>query len=157
LPIGAYGGRKAIMEQVAPLGPAYQAGTMAGNPASVAAGIACLDILSEPGLYDQMDVLAALLADGLADAAADAGVPLTVNRIRGSFSSHFCAHPVTNYEQAQDTDGDAFAAFFRGMLEKGVCLAPSKYEAWFLTAAHTRADIDATLEAARSVFRAMAE
>lgn len=155
LPIGAYGGRKAVMEQVAPLGPAYQAGTMAGNPASVAAGIACLEVLSEPGLYERMDGLAALLADGLAEAAAESGVPLTVNRIRGSFSTHFCAHPVTNYDEAQHTDGDAFAAFFRGMLGRGVCLAPSKYEAWFLTAAHTRADADETLEAAKAVFRSM--
>ena len=155
LPIGAYGGRKAIMEQVAPLGPAYQAGTMAGNPASISAGIACLDVLSEPGVYERMDRLAAKLTDGLAAAAAASGIPLTINRIRGSFSTHFCGHPVTNYEEAQDTDGESFAAFFRHMLDRGVCLAPSKYEAWFLTAAHTDEDIEQTIAAAEASFKAM--
>lgn len=155
LPIGAYGGRKTIMEQVAPLGPAYQAGTMAGNPASVAAGIACLDVLAEPDVYARMDRQAAQLADGLRDGAAKHGIPLTINRIRGSLSTHFCDHPVTNYDEAQDTDGEAFAAFFRGMLDRGVCLAPSKYEAWFLTAAHTDEDIEQTIAAAHETFAAM--
>ncbi|QNK56656.1 glutamate-1-semialdehyde 2,1-aminomutase [Paenibacillus sp. PAMC21692] len=154
LPIGAYGGRREIMEQVAPLGPAYQAGTMAGNPASISAGIACLEVLQEPGIYDRMDRLAAKLADGMREAAAANGIPLTVNQIRGSFSAHFCDHPVTNYDEAQDTDGERFGAFFRAMLDQGINLAPSKYEAWFLTTAHTDADIDATIEAAR---KAMAQ
>ncbi|MCF2944958.1 glutamate-1-semialdehyde 2,1-aminomutase [Paenibacillus tarimensis] len=155
LPIGAYGGRKAIMEQVAPLGPAYQAGTMAGNPASVAAGIACLEVLEQPGVYEQMDTLAAKLTEGLEQSAGRHGIPLTVNRIRGSFSTHFCSHPVTNYDEAQDTDSEQFAAFFRYMLDQGVCLAPSKYEAWFLTVAHTEEDIAFTLEAADRAFKAM--
>ncbi len=154
LPIGAYGGRREIMEQVAPLGPAYQAGTMAGNPASISAGIACLEVLQEPGIYDRMDRLAAKLADGMREAAAANGIPLTVNQIRGSFSAHFCDHPVTNYDEAQDTDGERFGAFFRAMLDQGINLAPSKYEAWFLTTAHTDADIDATIEAAK---KAMAQ
>ncbi|MDQ6423574.1 glutamate-1-semialdehyde 2,1-aminomutase [Paenibacillus sp. LHD-117] len=149
LPIGAYGGRRELMEQVAPLGPAYQAGTMAGNPASISAGIACLEVLQEAGIYDRMDALATKLAAGLADAAKANGVPLTINRIRGSFSAHFCDHPVTNYDEAQDTDGERFGAFFRLMLDQGINLAPSKYEAWFLTTAHTEADIDETIEAAR--------
>ncbi|WP_274648951.1 glutamate-1-semialdehyde 2,1-aminomutase [Paenibacillus humicola] len=157
LPIGAYGGRNEIMEQVAPLGPAYQAGTMAGNPASISAGIACLEVLEEPGVYERMDTFAAALADALQRSASKHGVPLTVNRIRGSFSTHFCSHPVTNYDQAQDTDGERFARFFRLMLEQGVCLAPSKYEAWFLTAAHTGGDIAATAEAAEHAFRTMSE
>ncbi|MCM3750257.1 glutamate-1-semialdehyde 2,1-aminomutase [Paenibacillus pasadenensis] len=156
LPIGAYGGRKDIMEQVAPLGPAYQAGTMAGNPASIASGIACLEVLQQPGVYERMDRLAAGLADGLADLASRYGVPMTVNRIRGAFSTHFCNHPVTNYEQAQDTDGEQFARFFRLMLDRGICLAPSKYEAWFLTTAHTEEDIARTLEAAAAAFAEMA-
>ncbi|MDO3412675.1 glutamate-1-semialdehyde 2,1-aminomutase [Saccharibacillus sp. CPCC 101409] len=155
LPIGAYGGRKHVMEQVAPLGPAYQAGTMAGNPASVSAGIACLEVLQGADVYDEMNRLAIRLTDGIAEAAKRRGVPLTINRIRGSFSTHFCDHPVTNYEEAQDTDGEAFAAFFRGMLERGVCLAPSKYEAWFLTTAHTDEDIDRTLDAADGALKAM--
>jgi len=152
LPIGAYGGRKAIMEQVAPLGPAYQAGTMAGNPASISAGIACLEVLHTPGIYDRMDALAAKLAAGL-QAGADAnGIPLTVNRIRGSLSTHFCNHPVTNYDEAQNTDSELFGRFFMLMLEQGINLAPSKYEAWFLTTAHTEADIDTTIEAAHKAF-----
>ncbi|MDQ0115039.1 glutamate-1-semialdehyde 2,1-aminomutase [Paenibacillus harenae] len=149
LPIGAYGGRKEIMEQVAPLGPAYQAGTMAGNPASISAGIACLELLQEPGIYDRMDKLAARLADGLLSAAKEHSIPLTVNQIRGSFSAHFCDHKVTNYDEAQDTDGERFAKFFRLMLDQGINLAPSKYEAWFMTTAHTTDDIDATIEAVR--------
>lgn len=153
LPIGAYGGSKEVMEQVAPLGPAYQAGTMAGNPASISAGIACLEVLQDASVYEEMERLTIKLTDGLAESANRYGVPLTINRIRGSFSTHFCDHPVTNYEEAQDTDSEAFAAFFRAMLNRGVNLAPSKYEAWFLTTAHTEADIDFTLEAAEASFK----
>lgn len=156
LPIGAYGGRKHVMEQVAPLGPAYQAGTMAGNPASISAGIACLEVLSAEGVYDEMERLAVRLTEGLQAAADRHGIPLTINRIRGAFSTHFCSHPVTNYDEAQDTDGELFASFFRHMLSRGINLAPSKYEAWFLTTAHTDADIDLTLEAAEASFAAMA-
>ncbi|MBM7568010.1 glutamate-1-semialdehyde 2,1-aminomutase [Paenibacillus sacheonensis] len=155
LPIGAYGGRKAVMEQVAPLGPAYQAGTMAGNPASISAGIACLEVLMQPGVYDRMDAQAARLAEALQASADKHGIPLTINRIRGSFSAHFCSHPITNYDEAQDTDGEAFAQFFRLMLDQGICLAPSKYEAWFLTTAHTDEDIAATIAAAENAFAAM--
>ena len=156
LPIGAYGGSKHIMEQVAPLGPAYQAGTMAGNPASISAGIACLEVLQGEGVYEEMERLTIKLTEGLQASADRHGIPLTINRIRGSFSTHFCDHPVTNYEEAQDTDGEAFAAFFRHMLDQGIHLAPSKYEAWFLTTAHTEEDIDATLAAAEEAFRRMA-
>lgn len=155
LPIGAYGGRKEIMEQVAPLGPAYQAGTMAGNPASISAGIACLEVLQQPGVYETMDALAVRLAGGLKQSADSYGIPLRINRIRGSFSAHFCSHPVTNYDEAQNTDGEQFAQFFRLMLDQGICLAPSKYEAWFLTTAHTEEDIDATIQAADRAFSAM--
>lgn len=156
LPIGAYGGRKEIMEQVAPLGPAYQAGTMAGNPASISAGIACLEVLRQPGTYEKMDRLAAVLTSGLAESARRHGIPLTINRIAGAFSTHFCNHPVTNYEEAQDTDSEQFAKFFRLMLDQGINLAPSKYEAWFLTTAHTEEDISATLEAGEKAFTEMA-
>lgn len=156
LPIGAYGGTKKIMEQVAPLGPAYQAGTMAGNPASISAGIACLEVLQGEGVYEEMERLAIKLTSGLADSASRHGVPLTINRIRGAFSTHFCDHPITNYDGAQDTDSEAFASFFRHMLDRGINLAPSKYEAWFLTTAHTDEDIDATLEAADASFRLLA-
>ncbi|WP_159887607.1 glutamate-1-semialdehyde 2,1-aminomutase [Paenibacillus puerhi] len=157
LPIGAYGGKAEIMSQVAPLGPAYQAGTMAGNPASISAGIACLEALKQPGTYEQLDRLGALLADGLAEAARTHGIELTVNRICGALSTHFCSHPVTNYEEAQDTSSEQFAAFFRLMLDQGICLAPSKYEAWFLTTAHTEEDVQVTLEAAARAFERMSE
>ncbi|MFD2115388.1 glutamate-1-semialdehyde 2,1-aminomutase [Paenibacillus yanchengensis] len=152
LPIGAYGGRKEIMEQVAPLGPAYQAGTMAGNPASISAGIACLEVLQQPGLYEQMDRLTSKLAVGLRQLAKQHDIPLTVNQIVGSLSTYFCDHPVTNYDEALSSDGEQFARFFKLMLEQGINLAPSKYEAWFMTIAHTDNDIDATLEAADYAF-----
>ncbi|MBP2001721.1 glutamate-1-semialdehyde 2,1-aminomutase [Paenibacillus shirakamiensis] len=155
LPIGAYGGTREVMEQVAPLGPAYQAGTMAGNPASISSGIACLEVLQTAGVYEEMERLALRLTEGLAESAARHQVPLTINRIRGSFSTHFCDHPVTNYEEAQDTDGEKFAAFFRSMLDQGINLAPSKYEAWFLTTAHTDEDVDLTLEAADRAFKSL--
>lgn len=155
LPIGAYGGRRDIMERVAPLGPAYQAGTMAGNPASIRAGIACLQTLREPGVYDKLDGLAARLASGLESSASNHGVPLTINRIGGALSTHFCDHPIRNYADAQLTDGEQFAQFFRHMLKQGICLAPSKYEAWFMTLAHTQDDIDETIEAADRAFAAM--
>jgi glutamate-1-semialdehyde 2,1-aminomutase len=156
LPIGAYGGRREIMDQVAPLGPAYQAGTMAGNPASVSAGIACLEALAEPGVYEHLDALGRQLQEGLTRLADKHGIPLTVNRVCGALSTHFCDHPVTNYAEAGDADGERFAAFFRAMLERGVLLAPSKYEAWFITTAHTRDDIEATLNAADHAFAAQA-
>lgn len=157
LPIGAYGGRADVMDRVAPLGPAYQAGTMAGNPASILAGLACLSVLREPGVYERLDALGAALAEGLQAAADRHGIPLTVNRVAGALSTHFCTHPVTNYEQAQDTDGEAFAQFFRSMLEQGIYLAPSRFEAWFLTIAHTEADIEMTIRAADASFQRMAE
>ncbi|WP_372660411.1 glutamate-1-semialdehyde 2,1-aminomutase [Cohnella sp.] len=157
MPIGAYGGRADLMEMVAPLGPAYQAGTMAGNPASILAGIACLEVLRDPGVYERMEQLAMKLANGLQSSADRYNVPLTINRIVGAFSTHFCGHPVTNYEDAQAADGEQFARFFRLMLDKGVYVAPSKYEAWFLTTAHTDADVDETLTAAEAAFREMSK
>lgn len=155
LPIGAYGGKKAIMEKVAPLGPAYQAGTMAGNPASISAGIACLEVLQEKGIYERMEQLAIRLKEGLLEAAAEHNIPLVVNQIRGSLSTHFCHHPVTNYDEALDTDSELFARFFKGMLAEGINLAPSKYEAWFITIAHTAEDIEYTIEAAKRVMKSL--
>jgi len=148
LPIGAYGGRADIMAQVAPLGPAYQAGTHAGNPLSVSAGLACVRELRRPGTYERLDALGKRLADGIAAAAAAHGVPLALNRVRGAFSTHFGVRGVANYDEAQAADGETFARFFRLMLDEGVLLAPSKYEAWFLTTAHAEADVDATIAAA---------
>lgn len=155
LPIGAYGGRKEIMEQVAPLGPAYQAGTMAGNPASILSGIACLEVLKQPGVYEELDRLGALLEKGLLQSAQKHGIPLQVNRIKGALSTHFTHAPVTNYEEAQASDSDLFAQFFHLMLDQGIVLAPSKYEAWFITTAHTEEDIHKTLSAIEQSFSKM--
>lgn len=152
LPIGAYGGRAEIMEQVAPLGPAYQAGTMAGNPASIAAGIACLEELQKPGTYERMSDLGRLLAEGLLLSAKRYGHKITLNRVGGAFALYFTDQPVKNYEDAKSCDGEIFARFFRLMLDEGICLAPSKYEAWFISTAHTPEDIAFTLNAAERVF-----
>ncbi|WCN37349.1 glutamate-1-semialdehyde 2,1-aminomutase [Aneurinibacillus uraniidurans] len=152
LPIGAYGGRKEIMETVAPLGPAYQAGTHAGNPISMQAGIACLEVLEQPGVYEEMHRLGKMLGDGLKQAAEEAGVAVTINRVVGALAMYFTDQPVKNYEDALAADGEAFARFFRAILEEGICLAPSKYEAWFITTAHTENDIIHTIEAARKSF-----
>ncbi|XKE95719.1 glutamate-1-semialdehyde 2,1-aminomutase [Metaplanococcus flavidus] len=152
LPIGAYGGKKEIMETVAPLGPAYQAGTMAGNPASIQAGIACLEILQADGVYEEMDRLGELLEKGILEAAEEFDVTITVNRLKGALTIYFTDVKVENYEQAEATDGEIFGRFFKLMLEQGINLAPSKYEAWFLTTEHTEADIDTALQAVRKAF-----
>ncbi len=157
LPIGAYGGRQDIMEQVAPLGPAYQAGTMAGNPASLRAGMACLDLLEAPGVYDRMEHLAATLESGIHEIAARHDVPITINRYKGAFTVFFGREHVSQYTHAKRSDSAAFAAFFRAMLARGVHLAPSKYEAWFLTTTHTEKDIADTLEAVDGSMRELAD
>ncbi|WP_277752129.1 glutamate-1-semialdehyde 2,1-aminomutase [Halobacillus salinus] len=157
LPIGAYGGRADIMEQVAPLGPAYQAGTMAGNPASMSAGIACLEVLQEEGIYEEMDRLGERLETGILESADKHGLEISINRLKGAFTVYFTTDKVENYEQAENTDGEKFAQFFHLMLAEGINLAPSKYEAWFLTTAHTDEDIDQTLQAVDRVFHQMSK
>jgi glutamate-1-semialdehyde 2,1-aminomutase len=152
LPIGAYGGRVDIMEQVAPLGPAYQAGTMAGNPASISAGIACLEELQKPGTYERMSDLGRLLAEGLLQSARKYGHKVKINRVGGAFALYFTDRDVKNYEDAQAADGEKFARFFHLMLDEGILLAPSKYEAWFVSTAHTPEDIAYTLLAADRAF-----
>jgi len=152
LPIGAYGGRREIMEQVAPLGPAYQAGTMAGNPASIRAGIACLEVLREPGVYEHLDRLGRLLQEGIEEAAARHGIPVQVNRVKGALAVYFTDRPVKQYADVQASDGERFARFFHLMLDQGVYLAPSKYEAWFITLAHTEDDIAYTVKAVDRAF-----
>ncbi len=157
LPIGAYGGRTDIMEQVAPLGPAYQAGTMAGNPASMSAGIACLEVLREEGVYEKMDRLGAMLEKGILKSAEKHKITVTVNRLKGALTVYFTEEKVENYEQAENTNGEQFARFFKLMLNQGINLAPSKYEAWFLTTAHKEEDIKQTLEAVDQSFKQMSE
>ena len=152
LPIGAYGGRKEIMDTVAPLGPAYQAGTMAGNPASMQAGIACLEVLQTPGIYDEMDRLGGILEEGILAAAKEHGVTITLNRLKGALTIYFTDVKVENYEQAENSNGEIFGRFFKLMLEQGVNLAPSKYEAWFLTTEHTEADILETIKVVNYAF-----
>ena len=152
LPIGAYGGREEIMNTVAPLGPAYQAGTMAGNPASMQAGIACLEVLKQPGVYEEMDRLGAMLAEGILALAKKHHVTITLNRVKGAFAVYFTDVKVENYEQAENTDGEKFGRFFKLMLSQGINLAPSKYEAWFLTTEHTEEDVQETLKAVDYAF-----
>jgi glutamate-1-semialdehyde 2,1-aminomutase len=155
LPIGAYGGKKEIMEQVAPLGPAYQAGTMAGNPASISAGIACLEILQKPGVYEKLDQFGEKLEKGIGALAATYNIPITMNRLKGALTIYFTTEKVTNYELAEQTDGETFAKFFKLMINEGINLAPSKYEAWFLTTEHTDEDISYTLKVVENAFKAL--
>jgi glutamate-1-semialdehyde 2,1-aminomutase len=153
LPVGAYGGRRDLMEQVAPLGPVYQAGTLSGNPLAVAAGLAALRALREHRSYDRLEDLGARLEHGLREAAQKAGVALTVNRVGSMLTGFFCAEAVTDYATARRADTRRYARFFHAMLERGVSLAPSQFEAAFVSLAHTEADVD---EAARAAAEAMA-
>jgi glutamate-1-semialdehyde 2,1-aminomutase len=152
LPVGAYGGRREIMERIAPLGPVYQAGTLSGNPLAMAAGIATLSLLGEPGVYDHLDRLAGRFSSGLSAAASAAGVPYVCNRVGSMFTGFFCDTPVTDYASAKRADTRRYASFFQAMLDHGIYLAPSQFEAGFISLAHTEADIDATIEAARTAF-----
>ena len=155
LPVGAYGGRRDLMEKVSPSGPIYQAGTLSGNPLAMAAGLSALKVLErEKGtLYSRLETLTARLCDGVASIAKDRGVPFAGNRVASMFTGFFNPGPVTDYASATKSETALFAKFFRGMLERGVYLAPSQYEAGFVSAAHTEADIDKTLDAARETFK----
>jgi glutamate-1-semialdehyde 2,1-aminomutase len=155
LPVGAYGGRRDLMEQVAPLGPVYQAGTLSGNPLAMAAGIATLRLLREDGVYERLEQLAERLVTGLGEAAAEADVPYTANRVGSMFTGFFTSGAVTDYASAKHADTSAYARYFHGLLEQGVYLAPSQFEAGFVSLAHTDADVDTTLAAARQAFAAV--
>lgn len=155
LPIGAYGGSKEIMDKVAPEGPMYQAGTMAGNPLSIAAGMACLQILKQPYTYTRLAELAKKLADQIEGLAKKYNIQIQVNRYGGAFSVYFTDQPVTDYEGAQASNSEKFGQFFRALLANGVYIAPSKYEAWFLTTAHQEEHIDFTIRAVEKAFRQM--
>src|SRR5918911_1197663 len=152
LPVGAYGGRREIMDQVAPLGPVYQAGTLSGNPLAMAAGIATLRVLREPGVYERLETLSARLAEGLSDAARTAGVAYVGNRVGSMFTGFFAPGPVVDYASAKRSDTACYARFFHALLERGVYLAPSQFEAGFVSLAHTDDEIQSTLEAARAAF-----
>jgi glutamate-1-semialdehyde 2,1-aminomutase len=152
LPIGAYGGRQNLMEHMAPLGPVYQAGTLSGNPVAVAAGLATLRALMDGDVYTDLDNKGAWLARELQAAAADAGVPVTVNRVGSLLTVFFTAGPVTSLLDAKKADLAAFSRFFQGMVQHGVYLPPSQFEAWFVSQAHTEADLEETVAAARRAF-----
>ncbi|MEW6770972.1 MAG: glutamate-1-semialdehyde 2,1-aminomutase [Bacillota bacterium] len=156
LPVGAYGGKREIMELVAPQGPVYQAGTLSGNPLAMAAGIATLDFLKKPGTYERLEELAARLAAGLERAAAEAGVPVTINRVGSMLTVFFTPGPVRDYATATAADAAKFAAFFREMLKAGVYLPPSQFEALFVSLVHPVTDIDETVGAAARCFRSVA-
>jgi glutamate-1-semialdehyde 2,1-aminomutase len=153
MPVGAFGGRREIMEHIAPLGPVYQAGTLSGNPVAMAAGLATLGGLEAPGFHARLGRATDRLVAGLAEAAARAGVPLATNHVCGMFGFFFTgAGRVNSYAEATACDVERFKRFFHGMLAEGVYLAPSAFEAGFISAAHTDADIDATIAAAGRVF-----
>lgn len=151
LPVGAYGGRRDIMSMVAPSGPMYQAGTLSGNPLAMTAGIKTLELLQKPGTYEYLDQITKKLTDGLLLIAKQTGQDVYTRQISGMFGLFFTLGPVHNYEDAKKSDLSKFSLFHRGMLERGIYLAPSQFEAGFSSLAHTEADIDQTLAAAREV------
>ncbi|MBE9100980.1 glutamate-1-semialdehyde 2,1-aminomutase [Vacuolonema iberomarrocanum] len=151
LPVGAYGGRKEIMEMVAPAGPMYQAGTLSGNPLAMTAGIKTLEILQRSGTYEYLEQATSRLAQGMLEVAEETGHAASGGSLSAMFGFFFNEGPVHNYEDAKKSDLQKFARFHRGMLEQGIYLAPSQFEAGFTSLAHTDADIDRTLEAARTV------
>jgi glutamate-1-semialdehyde 2,1-aminomutase len=149
LPVAAYGGRRDLMDRVAPLGPVYQAGTLSGNPLAMSAGIASLDLLSAPGFYELLEARAKRLGDGIIAALRETGAPATSVRAGSLLTLFFSPEPVTDYLAAKKCETQRFAGFFREMLNRGIFLAPSQFEAMFVSAAHTDADIDRTLAAVR--------
>ena len=157
MPVGAFGGRRAVMERLAPLGPVYQAGTLSGNPVAMAAGLATLEGISQPGFHDRLTATTRQLVDGLQGAADDAGIPFTTNCVGGMFGLFFTSEkPIRHYSQVMACDVDRFRHFFHAMLDAGIYLAPSAYEAGFVSAAHGEKEIAATVAAARGAFAALA-
>ena len=156
MPVGAFGGRKDIMDRIAPLGPVYQAGTLSGNPVAMAAGLATLEAISRPGFHAALAATTRRLVAGLEGAAKGAGVAFTTNHVCGMFGLFFATAPVANYAQVMACDVGRFQRFFHAMLDAGIYLAPSAFEAGFVSAAHGDAEIDATIAAARHAFAAVA-
>jgi glutamate-1-semialdehyde 2,1-aminomutase len=157
MPVGAFGGRRAIMERLAPLGPVYQAGTLSGNPVAMAAGLATLEGISQPGFHDRLTATTRKLVDGLQAAADEAGIPFTTNCVGGMFGLFFTGEKsIRHYSQVMACDVDRFKHFFHAMLDAGIYLAPSAYEAGFVSAAHGEKEIAATIAAARGAFATLA-
>jgi glutamate-1-semialdehyde 2,1-aminomutase len=152
MPVGAYGGRRDIMQQVSPAGPVYQAGTLSGNPVAMAAGLATLELIQAPGFYEELDRKTRLLTDSLQAVADESGVAFSTTRVCAMFGLYFSAQKVETYAQATACDSAMFNRFFHAMLRRGVYLAPSAFEAGFLSAAHSEEDIAATFAAARESF-----
>jgi glutamate-1-semialdehyde 2,1-aminomutase len=155
LPVGAFGGKREIMASLSPDGGVYQAGTLSGNPLAMSAGIATLELLKEEGFYEQIEEKSAYLCKGLQDAAANANVPTSLQRVGGMFCTYFQAEEVFNFSDVKPETPEVFSSFFRSMLEQGINLAPSQYEAGFMSVAHSQEDLDKTIEAASKAFRAL--
>jgi glutamate-1-semialdehyde 2,1-aminomutase len=155
LPVGAFGGKRAIMEMIAPIGPIYQAGTLSGNPLAMTAGIETLRLLSKPGVYKTLEKISADFEQGLRAAAAEAGVPVTFNRVGSMFTGFFTDQKVKDFASAKTSDTARFGKFFLSMLKNGVNLAPSQFEAAFMSLAHSKADINKTIETARNSLKSL--
>ena len=155
LPVGAYGGRKEIMDMVAPLGPMYQAGTLSGNPLAVSAGIATLTELSKPGVFERIDGLAQRLTEGVTAAFQKAEIPATINRVGSMFTGFLNPGPVAGLADAENSDTEMYGRYFHAMQEQGVYIAPSQFEAGFVSTAHTEADIDATIAKVTAALRSL--
>ncbi len=156
MPVGAFGGKREIMEQISPLGPVYQAGTLSGNPVAMAAGLATLNQVSQPGFLDPLVTHTDQLVNGLRERAAAAGIPMTSNHVGTMWGLFFSEEEkIINYSQVMNCDTQRFSTFFHGMLDEGIYLAPASYEAGFMSAAHTDEDIQYTLDAAERVFKTL--
>ena len=155
LPVGAYGGRKEIMDLIAPVGPVYQAGTLSGNPLAVTAGLATLKQLRASGVYKQLEERSVALAKGIGEAAKKAGVPLTQTRVGSMLTAFFTPGPVVDWNTAKQSDTKRYGRFFHRMLEQGIYLAPSQFEAAFLSTAHSVQDIEKTIKAAHAAFKSL--
>ncbi|MBM4346909.1 MAG: aminotransferase class III-fold pyridoxal phosphate-dependent enzyme, partial [Deltaproteobacteria bacterium] len=153
LPVGAYGGKENIMEKVAPLGGIYQAGTLSGNPMAMTAGLATLGILKTKKVYKDLEKKTAYLVENINESAEERGVPVTVNHATGLLTVFFTEGPVSDYATAKTSNTKRFAQFFIEMLEQGIYLPPSQFEAWFISMAHTQKDLDRTIEACDAAFK----
>ena len=153
LPVGAYGGRRDIMEQIAPTGPVYQAGTLSGNPLAMAAGYTTLKLLGKPGVYEELERKSARLEEGLRKNAEEAGIPATINRVGSMICPFFTDRPVVDYNSASSSNLDKFKNYFNNMLDEGVSIAPSQFEGMFMSLAHSDEDIDQTILAHRKALR----
>jgi glutamate-1-semialdehyde 2,1-aminomutase len=157
LPVGAYGGRRAIMERMAPAGDIYQAGTLSGNPLAMSAGLATLELLREANVYSILEEKARYLATGFQEAARLAQVPSVLNRVGSMGCAFFTGAPVFDFATAQQADTRSYAIFFQEMLQRGVYLAPSQFEAFFVSLAHSQSDLDYTIDAAATAFKKVSE